>query len=74
MEFNEVWKREEVDSPCVKICVIHPASGLCIGCFRTTDEIASWSDMDPEARNTLVAELPSREKLIVNRRKRRGHS
>ncbi len=74
MEMDEVWKRDEVDSPCVKICVIHPASGLCIGCFRTTDEIAGWSTMDSEARRTLVAELPDREKLIVNRRKKRGHS
>jgi len=74
MELDEVWKRDEVDSPCVKICVIHPASGLCIGCFRTTDEIASWSTMEPQARRTLVAELPDREKLIVTRRKKRGHS
>jgi predicted Fe-S protein YdhL (DUF1289 family) len=74
MELDEVWKRDEVDSPCVKICVIHPASGLCIGCFRTTDEIAGWSRMQPDARKTLVAELPKREKLIVTRRKKRGHS
>ena len=74
MEFDEIWKRDEVDSPCVKICVIHPASGLCIGCFRTTDEIAGWSEMQPEARKTLISELPEREKLIVVRRKRRGHS
>ena len=74
MELDEVWKRDEVDSPCVKICVIHPASGLCIGCFRTTDEIAGWSTMKPDARKSLVAELPKREKLIVTRRKKRAHS
>ncbi len=74
MELDKVWERDEVDSPCVKICVIHPASGLCIGCFRTTDEIAGWSGMTPDARKNLVVELPNREKLIVNRRKRRGHS
>lgn len=74
MELDEIWKRDEVDSPCVKICVIHPASNLCIGCFRTIDEIAGWSGMEPEARKSLVAELPDREKLIVKRRKRRRHS
>ena len=74
MEFDEVWKREEVDSPCVKVCVIHPASGLCLGCFRTTDEISGWSAMQPDARKTLMKELPNREKLIINHRKRRGHS
>ncbi len=74
MELNEVWKRDEVESPCVNICVIHPASGLCVGCFRTTNEIAGWSTMEPESRGALVAELPDRKKLVVNRRKRRGHS
>ncbi|PCJ76417.1 MAG: DUF1289 domain-containing protein [Rhodobacteraceae bacterium] len=74
MELDKIWERDEVDSPCVKICVIHPPSGLCIGCFRTTDEIAGWSDMTPGDRKILVAELPDREKLIVNRRKKRGLS
>lgn len=72
MEMDEVWKRDEVDSPCVKMCVIHPASSLCIGCFRTIDEIAGWSTMESGARKALLAELPGREKLIVNRRKKRG--
>lgn len=74
MELDEVWKRDEVDSPCVKLCVIHPAAEICIGCFRTTDEIAGWSAMESETRKALMAELPSREKLIVKRRKRRGLS
>jgi len=73
MELDKVWERDEVDSPCVKICVVHPASGLCIGCFRTMDEIAGWSEMEAETRKILVAELPDREKLIVNRRKKRRH-
>ena len=73
MEMDEIWKRDEVDSPCVKLCVIHPASGLCIGCFRTINEIEGWSAMEPKARKILVAELPSREKLIVSRRKKRDN-
>ena len=24
---DEVWKREEVESPCVKLCIIHKESG-----------------------------------------------
>ena len=36
------------------------ASGLCEGCFRTLDEIASWG-MAPEAqRRALWAELAER--------------
>ncbi len=33
-ETDDIWKREEVESPCVKICVVHRATGLCTGCFR----------------------------------------
>lgn len=74
MEYDEVWKREEVDSPCVKLCVIHPTANLCMGCFRTVEEIADWSEMDQDTRKTLMIELPDREKLIVRRRKKRGQS
>lgn len=74
MEYDEVWKRDEVDSPCVKLCVMHPTANLCMGCFRTVEEIADWSAMEPETRKSLMLELPSREKLIVKRRKKRGQS
>jgi predicted Fe-S protein YdhL (DUF1289 family) len=32
-----------IASPCVSICKMDTASGLCTGCQRTIDEIASWS-------------------------------
>ncbi|WP_295388819.1 DUF1289 domain-containing protein [uncultured Thiodictyon sp.] len=31
-----------VKSPCIKVCRLDPALGLCLGCFRTRDEIAVW--------------------------------
>ena len=39
-----------VPSPCVSVCRIDPASGLCVGCLRTIDEIANWGAMPPEQR------------------------
>ncbi len=74
VEIDEVWKRDEVDSPCVKLCVIHPAARKCIGCFRTTDEIAGWTRMAPDFRRALVEALPEREKLLKTKRKRRARS
>ena len=32
-----------VPSPCVSICQMDAATGLCSGCLRTIDEIAGWS-------------------------------
>jgi len=66
---DDVWRRDEIESPCVKICVLHPAVGLCTGCLRTGDEIARWSAMTPGERRAVMAELPSRRSVL---RKRRG--
>ncbi len=61
---SEIWQREEVDSPCVKICVIHRKYDLCIGCFRSTDEIARWSVMTDDERTRVKSELAGREVRI----------
>ena len=50
---DDVWRRDEVESPCVKVCVIHPEARLCTGCYRTIDEIAAWSRMSAEERRRL---------------------
>lgn len=65
---NDVWQRDEIESPCVKVCLIHPDAKLCIGCFRTSDEIAGWSGLTPEDRRALIEELPSRKNMLPRRR------
>jgi uncharacterized protein len=49
-----------VTSPCNKVCILDPASQLCIGCFRTIDEIAAWSAFSDAERAAIVAELRAR--------------
>ena len=49
-----------VASPCTSVCRLDDASGLCVGCARTLDEIASWSVLDDDARRAIVAALPAR--------------
>lgn len=63
-----VWKRDEIESPCVKICVIHPATRICTGCYRTINEIGTWSRMSPEERRAIMDELPSRAGQFKKRR------
>ncbi|MCR9086827.1 MAG: DUF1289 domain-containing protein [Rhodobacteraceae bacterium] len=65
---DEVWKRDEVASPCVQICVIHPETRLCTGCARSMDEIAAWSSMSAETRQAVMAELPTRSAAPTLRR------
>lgn len=63
-----VWRRDEIESPCVKVCVIHPDTKLCIGCARTMDEIGAWSRMSAEARRAVMSELPDRSAAPATRR------
>ncbi|MGJ8622235.1 MAG: DUF1289 domain-containing protein [Yoonia sp.] len=65
---DDIWKRAEIDSPCVKVCVIEPKSRLCTGCLRSIDEIGAWSRMTPEARQAVMDELPARAGQITKRR------
>jgi predicted Fe-S protein YdhL (DUF1289 family) len=65
---DEVWVRDEVESPCVKLCVVHPEERICIGCYRTIEEIATWSRMTPEARREVMADLPERAPRLARRR------
>lgn len=65
---DNIWKRDEVESPCVKLCVVHPETRLCTGCLRSIDEITAWSRMSQDARRMVMAELPSRAGLMATRR------
>ena len=65
---DRIWRRDEVESPCVKICVIHPEARLCTGCLRSIDEITAWSRMSPAARRNVMADLPARQPLLTTRR------
>ena len=63
-----VWTRAEIESPCIKVCVIHPVERICTGCLRTMDEIGSWSRMTPEARRAIMEDLPARAPRLKKRR------
>lgn len=42
-----------VPSPCISVCRIDPSTGLCVGCARTLDEIATWSVLDDHERRAV---------------------
>jgi uncharacterized protein len=52
--------RDEVASPCISVCVMDAASGLCAGCYRTLGEIADWSNLSNEGKRAVIVELAVR--------------
>ena len=47
-------------SPCISVCQIDPATGRCLGCKRTIDEIRDWMIMPPEERQRVLEVLRQR--------------
>ena len=57
--------KAEVASPCVNICQLDAATGYCIGCLRTMDEISHWLDLDNEQKRAIIAQLNERKKVLA---------
>ena len=51
---------DEVASPCINICVIDDATGLCTGCMRTADEIADWGSKSSQTKREILSRLDAR--------------
>ncbi|MBL1437674.1 MAG: DUF1289 domain-containing protein [Rhodobacteraceae bacterium] len=66
---DETWQRDEVESPCVGLCIIQRESGYCIGCHRTGDEISRWSTMSRDERRAMKAALPKRAAALLPKRR-----
>ena len=51
----------QVGSPCLKICTLE--GGMCIGCFRTQDEIREWIIYTDEQKRVVLEKLEERKIL-----------
>jgi uncharacterized protein len=61
-----------METPCVKLCVVDPVTGFCIGCGRTRLEVASWLDFSPQERRQVMAGLDQRMRALTASHRRRG--
>ena len=48
-------------SPCIKVCILE--DGICIGCFRTQDEIREWIIYTDEQKRVVLEKLEERKIL-----------
>lgn len=49
-----------IESPCIKVCTLDSSGELCLGCFRTIDEIGQWPAMSDGQRFEVLERLPAR--------------
>ncbi len=50
----------KLPSPCISVCQMDPSDGICLGCYRTRGEIASWRSMDQKDQLKLLDILSQR--------------
>ena len=61
-----------IETPCIRICVVDPDTGFCIGCGRTGMEIGDWLAMAADERRIVMQQLPERVATLTLRKRRRG--
>lgn len=51
---------QTVPSPCLSVCQMDEATGLCQGCLRTLDEIGLWGNADDAFKRVVWARIEAR--------------
>lgn len=55
-----------VPSPCIDVCRMSAASGLCEGCLRTLDEIANWGVWGDDAKRAVWVLIEQRRTSVFS--------
>jgi len=51
----------KTSSPCNGVCILDEDTGLCVGCLRTSDEIAGWEEFSDAEREEVMERISERE-------------
>ncbi|AFM14771.1 DUF1289 domain-containing protein [Turneriella parva] len=43
-----------IESPCIAVCKLDDAGRICIGCYRTVDEITTWPQLDRQGKYAVI--------------------
>ncbi|MDP2236077.1 MAG: DUF1289 domain-containing protein [Bacteroidales bacterium] len=63
--FEDMIKKK-IKSPCQLICT-YDEENVCIGCYRTAEEVANWDSFNDEGKTKVLEE-------IIKRREEKGGS
>ncbi|HEX3627729.1 MAG TPA: DUF1289 domain-containing protein [Verrucomicrobiae bacterium] len=53
-------------SPCINVCKLD-SHGVCMGCHRTGNEIARWTQMTEDERWRIISMLAGRRSQVIAR-------
>lgn len=59
MKAETMLDNTPVPSPCVRNCCLDD-SDICLGCFRSLDEIRNWSNADNASREQILHRAAAR--------------
>lgn len=54
--------QDPLSSPCVRNCCLDN-DDICLGCFRSLEEIRNWRQVDNQTRERILINAQHREKL-----------
>ncbi len=52
-----------VESPCINICALDD-DDICLGCFRSIDEICAWRDASETERRAILLRADKRGQAV----------
>jgi predicted Fe-S protein YdhL (DUF1289 family) len=50
-------------SPCIRLCRLDEATQLCVGCWRTIDEIIRWGTASAEEKRRILDAVAARRPI-----------
>ncbi len=50
-----------VPSPCITVCQVDDATGCCVGCYRSIDEIREWPILSADEKRAVLARIAERK-------------
>ena len=54
-------KKKPIASPCISVCLLDK-NDMCVGCYRTADEITEWMSGSDEQRLAILEKSAQRMK------------
>ena len=57
-----------IETPCIRVCALHPVWRICTGCGRSLKEIEAWIALTGHERAQIMAQLPSRLEAMAGAR------